>query len=151
MTSIDELWAVRKLPIRNALHFPGDEGSYDVVQDPYVLGCLGVREAFDAPKLIAEDPRWLAKLMPLNEVALEDGGFLWGGESSWGSDGFFARVRSDDSLVWVVFFMDSNPFEEGIEVFGKCAKFHSSSEISFTVDIDDPRLPVAPHGQHQDP
>ena len=118
-----------------------------MARDPYVLGCLGVRESFDAPMLIAEDPKWLTKLIPLDEVPLKSGDLLWGGEGSWGSEGFFARVRPDDSLVWAVFFMDSNPFEEGIEVRGKYAKFHSSAEISFTVDIDDPRLPVAPHRQ----
>jgi hypothetical protein len=149
MTTIEELWGGRRLPIRDALHFAGDGGSYDVVRDPYVLGCLGVGEAFDAPMLIAEDPEWLTKLMPLNEVSLPDGGFLWGGEGSWGSEGFFARVRADDSLVWVVFFMDSNPFEEGIEVSDAQATFHSSAEISFTVNIDDPRLPVTPRRQQQ--
>ncbi|MGW7521105.1 hypothetical protein ACWGJ2_36545 [Streptomyces sp. NPDC054796] len=142
MTTIDELWTDRRLPVRDALHFPGDGGSYDVVRDPYVLGCLGVRDAFDAPKVIAEDPEWLTTLMPLEEVPLEDGGFLWGGEGSWGSEGFFARVRADDSLRWVVFFTDSNPFEEGIDLSDGYATFHSSADLSFTVDIEDPRRPV---------
>ena len=148
MSAIDDLWDDGKLPIRDALHFAGG-GSYDVVRDPYVLGCLGVREAFDLPGMLAEAPTWLSSIGGLIEEPLKGGDFLWGGEGSHGSDGFFARVRPDETLVWAVFFMDSNPFEEGIELFGKYAKFHSSAEIAFTVDIDDPRLPVAPHRQQR--
>jgi hypothetical protein len=148
MSAIDDLWDDGKLPIRDALHFSGGS-SYDVVRDPYVLGCLGVREAFDLPGMLAEAPTWLSSIGGLIEEPLKSGDFLWGGEGSHGSDGFFARVRPDETLVWAVFFMDSNPFEVGIELFGKYAKFHSSAEIAFTVDIDDPRLPVAPHRQHR--
>ncbi len=142
MSAIDDVRAEGKLPIRNALHFSGDEGSYDVSLDPEAPGGLRVLAAFDVREMLSEAQNWVTAIDPLTEIRVTEGDFLWAGETAWGSDGFIARVREDESLVWAFLFQDSNPFEDDIQVSGRYATFRSTSEVTITVDIDDPRLPI---------
>jgi hypothetical protein len=144
MSAIDDVWADGKLPIRNALYFSGDVGSYDASLDPEAPCGLRILDAFDVREMLSEAPDWVTVIDPLTEIRMKDGDFLWAGGTAWGSDGFIARVREDESLVWAVLFQDSNTFEDDIQVSGRCATFRSTADVTITVDIDDPRLPVAP-------
>ena len=143
MSATDEVWAHGKLPIRNALYFSGGGWSYDVSLEPEAPGGLRILDAFDVREMLSESPNRVTVIDPLTEIRVKDGGFLWAGGTAWGSDGFIARIRADESLVWAFLFQDSNPFEDDIQVSGQYATFHSTSEVTITVDVDDPRRPVA--------
>jgi hypothetical protein len=132
---IEKLWKEYKLPMGDALHYASGE-SYEVVADSDTMGGMKVLEPFN---LEDDDPDWITYVDGLKSMQLDEGGWLWGGEGSHGSQGFFARLHANRSLVWAVFFDDSNPFLE-IHLSRKLATFRSTSGVVITVDIDDPRI-----------
>ncbi|MQY12445.1 hypothetical protein SRB5_25790 [Streptomyces sp. RB5] len=143
MSLIDDLWAANRLPDWDALYFSGDENGYGVDLDPSVPGGMRVLKSFDLHKAVADHPESLSGVgSGLAVMPLEGGDELWGGEGAHGSNGHVVRVRADESLVWMIFFWDSNPFSEPIELSGRYATFRSTTDVVITVDIDDPRRPV---------
>ncbi|GGU51507.1 hypothetical protein GCM10010211_15240 [Streptomyces albospinus] len=136
LTAIQRLWADYRLPILDALHF-ADGRSFEVEIDPDVPSGMRVQEQFDLEEVLAEDPDWTTRVDGLRTVPLGDGGVLWGGDGATGSNGFFARLHADLTLVWVIFFQVSNPFCD-IRLSGTTAEFRSTSGVAITVDIDDP-------------
>lgn len=140
MTAITELWKEFQLPIRDALHF-ADGQSFDVSLTPESSSGLTVQAPFDLNTMLAEDPSWTSSVDGLVEADLGKRGLLWGGEGSYGSEGFIARLTTERSLVWAIFFMDSNPFDQ-IQLTNNVATFISTSTVEITVDIDDPRAPT---------
>ncbi|MET9935812.1 MULTISPECIES: hypothetical protein [unclassified Streptomyces] len=74
---------------------------------------------------------------------LGERGLLWGGEGSYGSEGFLARLTADRALIRAMFFRESNPFDR-IRPSGNAATFSSTSGVEITVDIGDPRIRVSP-------
>lgn len=139
MSKIEDLWVKEEVPIDNALHF-ADGRSYDVRVDPDSPKGMSVEEEFDLEERLAIAPDWVS-VVDGRKIDLEDGGALWHGDGDNGSEGFFARVKKDGSLDWVVFFTASNPFTEA-EVHNSQATFRSTAGVTITVDIDDPRRPV---------
>ncbi|MDT9691056.1 hypothetical protein Q5762_22440 [Streptomyces sp. P9(2023)] len=137
MTAIERLWEAFQLPIRDALHF-ADAHSCDVALDSDVPSGLRVLAPFDLDEMLESDPSWVASVDGLAAVDLGSNGLLWGGEGSYGSEGFIARLTVDRALVWAIFFMESNPFDR-IQLSENVATFSSTSGIEITVDIDDPR------------
>ncbi|MFC7216835.1 hypothetical protein ACFQLX_01405 [Streptomyces polyrhachis] len=85
--------------MRDALHFSGDGGSYDVQLDASTLGGLRTLDRSDLLTALDEPPGWQTSVGGLAQLPLEGGDVLWGGEGAYGSDGFVARVRPDESLV----------------------------------------------------
>ncbi|AUH44848.1 hypothetical protein [Streptomyces sp. CMB-StM0423] len=138
MSVIEDLWREFRLPIRNALHFR-DGRSYDVVIDPDSPSGLRVRDSFDLADYVASRPDWTSEVDGLASVEREDGDLLWAGDGSYGSEGFVARLQSDRTVVWAIFFTDSNPFTE-IRTSGPHATFLSTSGVKITLDVDDPRV-----------
>ncbi|MFE2185966.1 hypothetical protein [Streptomyces sp. NPDC059455] len=140
MTTITELWKEFQLPIRDALHF-ADGQSFDVSLTPEASSGLTIQAPFDLSGMLADDPSWTSSVDGLVEADLGKRGLLWGGEGSYGSEGFIARLTTERSLVWAIFFMDSNPFDQ-IHLTNNVATFVSTSTVEITVDIDDPRAPI---------
>ncbi|MEX2974982.1 hypothetical protein [Streptomyces sp. C184] len=137
LSAIERLWAEYQLPDLDGLHFP-DGRSYEVFLDADAASGMRVGGPFDLEEVLAEDPDWVTDIGRNRSVPLADGGFLWGGEGvSHGSYGFCGRLHADHTLVWALFFEESNPFTD-IRVAGNTAVFRSTSGVSINVDIDDP-------------
>ncbi|MCX4783520.1 hypothetical protein [Streptomyces sp. NBC_01264] len=141
MTAIERLWEDFELPIRDALHF-ADGGSYDVDLDSDEPSGLRVLAPFGLDEILEIDPSWVSSVDGLAAVDLGSKGLLWGGEGSYGSEGFIARLTVDRALIWAMFFTESNPFDR-IQLSGNIATFSSTSGFEITVDIDDPRTLIS--------
>ncbi|WP_019355611.1 hypothetical protein [Streptomyces sp. AA1529] len=137
--ALDSLWAEYCLPLRDALYVRQGEQvrAHDVSYDSDRPGGLVIGESFDLAAELAEDPEWVSWVDGQREVELPGGGQLWAGEGDQGSQGFFARLAEDGTLVWAVFLTESNPFTE-IRPVGREATFTSTAGVVITVDIDDP-------------
>ncbi|NEB06453.1 hypothetical protein [Streptomyces sp. SID13726] len=140
MTAIERLWEDFELPITDALHY-ADGHSYDVALAPDTPTGFAVLASFDLDEVLESDPSWVSSVDGLAAVDLGENGLLWGGEGSYGSEGFVARLTTDRSLMWAMFFAESNPFSR-IRLSGTVATFTSTSGFEVSVDIDDPRSPV---------
>ncbi|MFD9717932.1 hypothetical protein [Streptomyces sp. NPDC059076] len=141
MTDIERLWEEFELPIKDALHF-GDGHSYSVALDPAVPGGFTVLAPFDLNEMLESDPSWVSSVDGISAVDLGEKGLLWGGEGSYGSEGFIARLTVERALIWAMFFTESNPFDR-IHLSGNVATFSSTSGFGIAVDIDDPRNPIS--------
>ncbi|WP_406191209.1 hypothetical protein OH733_16980 [Streptomyces griseus] len=138
MADIERLWEDFQLPIRDALHF-ADGDSCDVALDSGVPSGLRVLSPFDLAEILESDPSWVSSVDGRVAVDLGSRGLLWGGEGSYGSEGFIARLTGERTLIWAIFFSESNPFDR-IQLAGNVATFSSTSGLEIAVDIDDPRL-----------
>ncbi|MEU4346952.1 hypothetical protein [Streptomyces sp. NPDC023838] len=136
MTTIECLWADFHLPVRDALHY-ADGRSFGVDLDPGVPSGLRVLAPFHLDEMLESDPSGVSSVDGLVAVDLGSKGLLWGGEGSYGSEGFIARLTVDRALIWAIFFTESNPFDR-IQLSGNVATFSSTSGFEITVDIDDP-------------
>ncbi|MGW7453381.1 hypothetical protein [Streptomyces sp. NPDC054787] len=136
MTTIERLWVDFQLPIRDALHW-ADGRSCDVELDSDAPSGLRVLAPFDLDEMLERDPSWVSSVDGLVAADLGSKGLLWGGEGSYGSEGFVARLTVDRALTWAIFFTESNPFDR-IQLSGNVATFGSTSGFEITVDIDDP-------------
>ncbi|WKD33531.1 hypothetical protein [Streptomyces xanthophaeus] len=141
MTTIEGLWEDLELPVKDALHY-ADGHSYDVALDRAAPRGFTVRAPFDLDEVLEGDPTWVSSVDGLAAVDLGERGLLWGGEGSYGSEGFVARLTVDRALVWAMFFMESNPFDR-IQLSGNVATFSSTSGFEIAVDIDDPLIPIS--------
>ncbi|MFJ3203642.1 hypothetical protein [Streptomyces sp. NPDC086989] len=139
MTAIERLWEDFELPIKDALHY-ADGHSYEVALVPDTPTGFAVLASFDLDEVLESDPSWVSSVDGLAAVDLGEKGLLWGGEGSYGSEGFVARLTADRSLMWAMFFAESNPFGR-IRLLGTVATFTSTSGFEVSVDIDDPRSP----------
>ncbi|MEU7027977.1 hypothetical protein AB0A60_14950 [Streptomyces sp. NPDC046275] len=151
MTTIERLWEGLELPLADALHF-ADGHSYAVALDPTAPSGFSVLSRLDLDEMREEDPSSVSSVSSVSLVSSVDGravvdlgeeGLLWGGEGSYGSEGFLARLTAGRKLIWAMFFTESNPFER-IRLSGSVATFRSTSGVAITVDIDDPRTPPHP-------
>lgn len=136
VNALKRIWESHRLPIRDALHLR-EGGSYDISLDTGVPRGMKILSPFDLEGAVQENPSWTSEVDGLRSVSLPGGGFLWAGEGSYGSEGFFARLTAEYSLTWAVFFAESNPFTE-IQLIGRKARFESTANVEITLDIDDP-------------
>ncbi|MEW1660089.1 hypothetical protein [Streptomyces sp. NPDC093707] len=137
LSVIERLWVDCQLPDLDGLYFP-DGRSFEVFLDADSVSGIRFGESFDLDEVLAEGPDWVTDIGRNQSVPLADGGFLWGGEGvSHGSYGFCGRLCADRTLVWALFFEESNPFTD-IRVSGNTAVFRSTSGVLITVDISDP-------------
>ncbi|XIE77154.1 hypothetical protein AB6O49_00205 [Streptomyces sp. SBR177] len=145
MTMIECLWEDLELPLVDALHF-ADGRSYAVALDRATPSGFSVLSRLDLDEMREEDPSSVSSVSSVDGRAVVDlgeEGLLWGGEGSYGSEGFLARLTAGRKLIWAMFFTESNPFER-IRLSGSVATFRSTSGVAITVDIDDPRTPPHP-------
>lgn len=103
---------------------------------------LRLTEPFDLAAELAADPENVTSVGVSAFDPLPDGGRLVCGDGAWGAEGFFGRLSADGGVRWLMYFEHSNPFAE-ITRYGSLATFWSTSAVTLTVDIDDPRNPVA--------
>lgn len=144
MTALDRLWAEYRLPLGDALHINADtsygvsyeppDGASPETGKPYPLR---IGDPFDLEAELEGDPDETSEVDGQRSLELPEGGCLWAGEGSHGSEGFCARLTSDRSLVWAVFLTDSDPFTE-IQLTGRTATFISTTGVVLTIDIDGP-------------
>ncbi|MFZ4302479.1 hypothetical protein ACOZE3_31800 [Streptomyces cinereoruber] len=142
MTAIENLWEDHDLPVADALHY-ADGRSCDVTLDPTAPSGFSVLSPFDLGEMLEDDPSRVSSVDGRAVVDLGEKGVLWGGEGSYGSEGFLARLTADHKLIWAMFFTESNPFLR-IQVSGNVATFSSTTGVRVVVDIDDPRTPTLP-------
>lgn len=93
-------------------------------------------EEWDLTEFMAEEPDWLTSIDITGETRIP-GGYVCAGEGSYGSEGFFARLNEDRSLVWVCYLSGSNPFDE-LLVEAPTLTAKSTSGLSITVSLDAP-------------
>jgi hypothetical protein len=132
MSEISDLWRDGRLPIEDGVFF-ADGRSYAV---DIVGSSLQVVERVDLAEILAEDPDWLTSIDITREAPALDG-FVCAGEGSHGSEGFFARLTADKSLVWVCYLSESNPFDK-LTVTDHNLTAVSTSGVTITVDLDTP-------------
>lgn len=123
MSDITTLWSSARLPIEDGLYFADERG-------------LRLVESFDLGELLAEDPEWLTSIDITREFCVP-GGYACAGEGSHGSEGFFARLDENHSLIWVCYLAESNPFDE-LTVEASTLTATSTSGLSITLSLDDP-------------
>lgn len=63
---------------------------------PDAPGGLKVLDPFDLTEVLADAPDWTSEVDGLTTVELPGGGFLWGGDGSYGSDDPETRGMSTD-------------------------------------------------------
>src|SRR5437588_9936978 len=73
-------------------------------------GGRGRRRTFDLVEVLAEDPDWVTTIDISRKVETLSG-FLCGGEGSYGSAEFFARLDDQERLVWVCYLSEFNPID----------------------------------------
>ncbi|WP_165987527.1 hypothetical protein [Streptomyces sp. YIM 98790] len=140
MSAIGELWAAESLPIKDGLYLATGL-SLAARLDPAAPDGMVLLDPFDLDALLSADPDWVTAIDITRRRELPGGGALCCGEGSYGAEGFAARTAADGSLVWVLYFEESNPFDR-ITVTPpedpRRAAFHSTSGITVTLGIDRP-------------
>ncbi|WP_146228094.1 hypothetical protein [Micromonospora sp. S4605] len=138
MTStITRLWLADNLPIRGGL-YRADGSTRAVRLDTSMPGGLALLQPFDLEAWLLANPEWQTCIITTIELPLPDGsGYLCCGEGSYGSEGFFARLDQNKTLVWVVYLEDSNPFVDAA-IHGPHSTIRSSSGLSISVDLTSP-------------
>lgn len=137
MTSlIERLWLADELPIRDGL-YRADGASCDVEVAASVAGNLKILSPFSLEDFLSQDPemRRTSIATTLIKSLPNDAGYVFCGEGSYGSEGFFGRIDQRKNLMWVVYLEHSNPFiDASISDIG--VTFTSSLEVSITVDLE---------------
>jgi len=128
MSVIERLWQASQLPIEDGVFFT-DGRSYAV---EVVGSALRAVEEVD----LAEAPEWRTSI-DITVEAPAPGGFVYAGEGSHGSEGFFARLDGHRRLVWVCYLSESNPFDR-LTLGGTTLTASSTSGMVITVDLDEP-------------
>jgi hypothetical protein len=141
MSTIGTLWADETLPIRDGLYTAAGD-SYAARLDPTKPGGVAITGKFDLDEFLASDPDNVTSIDMHWPVELpDDAGWVFKGEGSYGSEGFFGRLDKDKKLVWVMYFERSNPFVD-ITVSADVAIFTSSSDITVSVYLDRPWVEI---------
>lgn len=136
---IAELWQTYQAPGWDGL-YRRDGSAREAEVDGPGLAWLDLGARFDVDALLERDPENVSSVDPdpRTLVELPDGsGYVCGGASDVGSEGFFARLDRHRQLVWLVFLSDSNPFER-TTVEGSLATFTNNLGNAITIDLDDP-------------
>ena len=60
------------------------------------------------------------------------------GEGSHGSEGFIAYITSDEKLNWVIYFEESNPFINAVELPNTFLEVESSANYKLILDLKNP-------------
>ena len=72
------------------------------------------------------------------KIKISTGGACLLGEGSHGSEGFIAYITSDEKLNWVIYFEESNPFINAVELPDTFLKVESSANYTIILDLKDP-------------
>jgi len=140
MNPIISLWENETLPIKDGLYF-ADGRSYEAIINSTTAAGYEIANPINLDLFIEEDSECISSFDTTKIVQLPGkNGFLCCGEGSFGSEGFFAHLASNKSLLWVFYFEYSNPFVEIQLAEEGEANFLTSNGTSLKVKIANPEL-----------
>lgn len=137
MKSIVDLWDEHLLPIKDAVYF-ADGTAFSIDITSYPVPSFEKGNDFYFSDFFKNNSDEITDVDLFKKKSLSDKGWLCFGEGSYGSEGFIAYLNSDETLEWVLYSEDSNPFVEMKEVEG-FVYVKSSSNICLKIKINDPR------------
>ena len=137
MNQVLTLWAERLVVAHQGVYFRDGSARTLVVKDPAAGGGIRLGEPIDVDAVLADDEEFTTSVdAVLAEAVLPGfGRVLQGGECDHGSEGYFALLEPDRSLLWIAFFENSNPFT-AIDIHEDVATLRSSNGNEVTVRID---------------
>ena len=137
MSKINELWNKEKLPIKDGIYFAnGESFSFLAKFYPYVFIKKG--ESFNLVDFLNKNPDCITNIDIFQKIKIQMGGTCLLGECSHGSEGFIAYISSDEKLNWVIYFEESNPFINAIELPDKFLEVESSANYRIILDLKNP-------------
>ena len=137
MSKINELWNKEKLPIKDGIYFAnGESFSFLAKFYPYVFIEKG--ESFSLVDFLNQNPDCITHIDIFKKIKLQMGGTCLLGEGSHGSEGFIAYITSDEKLNWVIYFEESNPFINAVELSNAFHIVESSANYRIILDLKNP-------------
>ncbi|OTQ57399.1 hypothetical protein B6D18_10210 [Gilliamella sp. A7] len=119
MSKINELWNKEKLPIKDGIYFANGE-------------------SFSLVDFLNQNPDCITHIDIFKKIKLQMGGTCLLGEGSHGSEGFIAYITSDEKLNWVIYFEESNPFINAVELSDAFLTVESSANYRIILDLKNP-------------
>ena len=109
-TLITDLWNQQQLPIRTGIYFAnGDSRQIEIRKTLRGDSFIKAGGEFDIRSWLRRHPDELTNIDIVYEAELTEGGWLFCGEGSYGSEGFFGLLGPDRNLNWVAYMENSNP------------------------------------------
>ncbi len=137
MSKINELWDKEKLPTKDGIYFAnGESFSFMAQFYPYVFIEKG--ESFSLVDFLNQNPDDVTVIDIFKKIKIQTGGTCLLGEGSHGSEGFIAYITSDEKLNWVIYFEESNPFINAVELPNTFLEVESSANYKLILDLKNP-------------
>ena len=137
MSKINELWNKEKLPTKDGIYFANGE-SFSFLAEFYPHVFIKKGESFNLVDFLNKNPDCITNIDIFQKIKIQMGGTCLLGECSHGSEGFIAYISSDEKLNWVIYFEESNPFINAIELPDKFLEVESSANYKIIVDLKNP-------------
>lgn len=137
MNQVLALWAERLVVARQGVYFRDGSARLLVDEGPAAGGGVRLGEPFDVDAVLEADEDFTTSVDAVLVEAVHPGSgrVLQGGECDHGSEGYFALLNPDRTLLWIAFFENSNPFTV-IDVHKDVATVSSSNGKDVTVRLD---------------
>ena len=137
MSKINELWNKEKLPTKDGIYFANGE-SFSFLAEFYPHVFIKKGESFNLVDFLNKNPDCITTIDIFQKIKIQMGGTCLLGECSHGSEGFIAYISSDEKLNWLIYFEESNPFINAIELPDKFLEVESSANYKIIVDLKNP-------------
>lgn len=137
MSKINELWNKEKLPIKDGIYFANGE-SFSFLAKFYPDIVIKKGKSFSLVDFLNKNPDCITDIDIFEKIKISTGGTCLLGEGSHGSEGFIAYITSDEKLNWVIYFEESNPFINAVELPDTFLKVESSANYTIILDLKDP-------------
>ncbi|OCG10546.1 hypothetical protein [Gilliamella apicola] len=137
MSKINELWNKKKLPIKNGIYFANGE-SFSFLAKFYPDIVIKKGKSFSLVDFLNQNPDCITDIDIFKKIKIPTDGACLLGEGSHGSEGFIAYITSDEKLNWVIYFEESNPFINAVELPDTFLKVESSANYRIILDLKDP-------------
>ncbi|MDH6363261.1 hypothetical protein M2139_000319 [Enterococcus sp. PF1-24] len=140
MSEIQQLWEKECLPTKDGIYFKNGQAQAMIVKY-FPKPNIEFKEYFNDSDFIKQycgDE--ITNIDTLDKVILKNlRGTVYVGEGSFGSEGFISYVDNDDSLTWVFYFEESNPFIKVTEASNGSINVISSAGYSLNIPINEPQ------------
>lgn len=137
MSKIIELWNKEELPIKDGVYFSnGKSISLSMKFYPNLLIEKG--DPFNLISFLKEESDNVTCIDIMKIIMMSDGYQCFLGEGSYGSEGFIAYITPERYLEWVMYFENSNPFINAIELSNKCIEVESSANYKIVIQLNNP-------------
>ena len=137
MSKINELWDKEKLPTKDGIYFANGE-SFSFLAKFYPHVFIKKGGSFNLVDFLNKNPDCITTIDIFQKIKIQMGGTCLLGEGSHGSEGFIAYISSDEKLNWVIYFEESNPFINAIELPDKFLEVESSANYRIILDLKNP-------------